>query len=65
MASIEEQFDFDSWAKALRAQLLNEQQLAVLQRMVDDKEATDLEAAAKRLDWQMSVIDPTEHLYGH
>lgn len=65
MASIGEDREFESWVTALRAGILTEEQIAVLQGMVDDGEAESLEGAAKRLDWQETVIDPTDHMYGH
>jgi hypothetical protein len=65
MASIGEDREFESWVTALRAELLTVEQIAVLQGMVDDDEAESLERAAQRLDWQETVIDPTDHMYGH
>ena len=65
MASIGEDREFESWVTALRAGILTEEQIAVLQGMVDDGEAESLEGAAQRLDWQETVIDPTDHMYGH
>jgi hypothetical protein len=32
--------------------------------MVESGEAATLEAAADRLDWQETVVDPDEHMYG-
>jgi hypothetical protein len=65
MASIGEEREFESWELALNAHILTEEQITVLQGMVDDGEADSLERAAQRLDWQESVIDPTDHMYGH
>ncbi len=65
MASIGEEREFESWVLALKAGILTEAQIVVLQNMVDDGEADSLERAAQRLDWQESVIDPTDHMYGH
>ena len=65
MASIGEEREFESWANALKADILTADQIAVLQGMVDDGEAENLERAAQRLDWQETVIDPTDHMYGH
>lgn len=65
MASIGEEREFDSWANALKAGILTADQIAVLQGIVDDGEAENLERAAQRLDWQETVIDPTDHMYGH
>lgn len=64
MASIQETREFDSWLQALQAKQLNPVQLAVLQQMVDQGQADTLARAAQLLDWQESVLDPTEHLYG-
>lgn len=65
MARIDERQEFSSWLLALQAGVLTEIQLDTLQRLIDDGKAVDLEAAARYLDWQDSVIDPTEHFYGH
>lgn len=65
MARIDEPQEFSSWLLALQAGALTEIQLGTLQQLIDDGKADDLEAAARYLDWQDSVIDPTEHLYGH
>ncbi len=65
MARIDERQEFSSWLLALQAGVLTEIQLGTLQQLIDDGKAVDLEAAARYLDWQDSVIDPTEHFYGH
>ena len=65
MASIGEDREFESWVTALKAGVLTADQVAVLQGMVDDGEAGNLEQAARRLDWQETVNDPTDHMYGH
>ena len=65
MASIDEKQEFSSWSLALQAGALTEMQVGTLQQLVDDGKADSLEEAARFLDWQDSVIDPTEHLYGH
>jgi hypothetical protein len=65
MARIDEKQEFSSWLLALQAGVLTEMQIGTLQQLVDDGKADSLEAAARFLDWQDSVIDPTEHLYGH
>ena len=65
MALIDEQREFDSWLLALQAGALTDMQIATLQQLIDDSKADTLEAAARLLDWQDSVIDPTEHFYGH
>lgn len=64
MASIGEEREFDSWLQALQEQTLSPEQIAVLQQMVDQGDAETLERAAYLLDWQESIIDPVEHLYG-
>ena len=55
---------FKSWQQALQNGLLSRDQLAVLEKMVEDGEAATIEAAAARLDWQDTVINPDEHMYG-
>lgn len=64
MASILEEREFNSWLQALQAQKLEPEQLAVLQEMVEQGQAETLDRAAQLLDWQESVLDPIEHLYG-
>ena len=64
MASIQEEREFDSWLQALHAQKLQPEQLAVLQQMIEQGQAETLERAAQLLDWQESVLDPIEHMYG-
>lgn len=64
MALIQEVQEFSSWLQALRDQALTPAQVAVLQQIVDQGKAEDLEGAAQLLDWQESVLDPIEHLYG-
>ena len=65
MASPHEKKEFESWHRALKAGTLTPDQLAVLQTMVDEGQAENLERAAQLLDWQETVIDPDEHMYGH
>jgi len=55
---------FKSWRQALAENRLTPDQLAVLGKMVEDGEADSIEAAAARLDWQDTVINPEEHMYG-
>ena len=55
---------FSSWRQALAENRLTRDQLAVLEKMVEDGEAESVEAAAARLDWQDTVIQPDEHMYG-
>ncbi|MBV7330908.1 hypothetical protein KFU94_22215 [Chloroflexi bacterium TSY] len=64
MTSQQETNDFKSWHLALTEDQLEPDQLAILQKMVDDGDAQDLEAAARLLDWQQSFIDSNEHMYG-
>ena len=64
MAFIHEQREFTSWEQALQAEILTPEQIAVLQEIVDDGEANTLARAAQLLDWQESVIDSDEHMYG-
>ena len=64
MAIPQEINEFDSWNRALSDGKLNPDQVAVLQKMVDDGESKTLKAAAQFLDWQQTVINPLEHMYG-
>ncbi len=64
MASPHERKEFQSWQRALSENQLDPEQVAVLQQMVDEGEADSLEKAAELLDWQETVIDPDEHMYG-
>lgn len=64
MASIREEREFNSWLQALHDQKLQPEQIAVLQQMIEQGQAKTLERAAQLLDWQESVLDPIEHLYG-
>jgi len=59
-----DEYQFKSWRQALAENHLTGNQLAVLQKMVEDGEAASIEAAAARLDWQDTVINPDEHMYG-
>jgi hypothetical protein len=59
-----EESQFKSWRQALAEKRLTQDQLAVLEKMVQDGEADSIEAAAARLDWQDTVINPEEHMYG-
>ena len=59
-----EEHQFKSWRQALADNRLTRDQLAVLEKMVEDGEAATIEAAAARLDWQDTVINPDEHMYG-
>ena len=59
-----DEYQFRSWRQALGENRLTRDQLAVLEKMVEDGEAGNIEAAAARLDWQDTVINPEEHMYG-
>ena len=65
MASQHEKKEFESWYRALITDVLTPKQLAVLQTMVDEGQGENLERAAQLLDWQDTVINPDEHMYGH
>ena len=65
MQPAEENRGFESWSRALQAEELEPEQIAVLQEMIDDGQAKTLKQAAEMLDWQETVIDPSEHMYGH
>lgn len=62
--TMSEEYQFKSWRQALAENRLSREQLAVLEKMVEDGEANTVEAAAARLDWQDTVINPDEHMYG-
>jgi hypothetical protein len=59
-----DEYQFKSWRQALAENRLTRDQVAVLEKMVEDGEADSIEAAAARLDWQDTVINPEEHMYG-
>jgi hypothetical protein len=59
-----EEYQFKSWRQALAENRLSREQRSVLEKMVEDGEAESVEAAAARLDWQETVINPDEHMYG-
>ena len=65
MASQHEKKEFESWYRALITDVLTPEQLAVLQTMVDEGQVANLETAAHLLNWQDTVTDPDEHMYGH
>jgi hypothetical protein len=56
--------EFNSWQRGLAEGTLTPEQMAVLKDMVDSGQVESIETAAKMLDWQESVIDPPEHMYG-
>lgn len=64
MADPHEKKAFASWHRALIENRLSLEQVALLQDMVDEGQADSLEQAAQLLDWQETVIDPDEHMYG-
>ena len=53
-----------SWRLALEQGILTREQLAVLEEMVQQGEAENIEAAASMLDWQDTIINKPEHMYG-
>ena len=55
---------FRSWQRALAEKSLSPEQLRVLEEMVEKGEVDSIETAAKMLDWQDTVINPEEHMYG-
>ena len=63
MADPNQKREFQSWHRALNENKLNPKQLG-LQEMVDAGQIKSLAEAANVLDWQKSVIDPDEHMYG-
>lgn len=65
MQPTEQNRGFESWARSLQAEELEPEQIAVLQEMINDGQAKTLKQAAEMLDWQETVIDPSEHMYGH
>ena len=55
---------FSSWQSALEQCILRPQQVAVLQTMVDERQAKTLDEAASILDLQETIIHPPEHMWG-
>ena len=53
-----------SWRLALEQGILTAEQRAVLEDMVKQGEAENIEAAASMLDWQDALINKPEHMYG-
>lgn len=53
-----------SWRVALDQEMLTSQQIAVLDEMVKEGQADSRESAASMLDWQDSIINKPEHMYG-
>ena len=64
MTNTAENQQFRSWQRALADGTLTPEQLAVLKDMVDTGQVESIDTAAKMLDWQDSVIDPPEHMWG-
>ena len=56
--------EFNSWQRGLAEGTLTPEQMTTLKDMVDSGQVESIETAAKMLDWQDSVIDPPEHMYG-
>jgi cobalamin biosynthesis protein CbiG len=55
---------FSSWQSALEQSLLEPEQIAVLQTMVEEGHAKVLDEAASILDLQETIIHPPEHMRG-
>jgi hypothetical protein len=55
---------FRSWRQALDHGQLTPEQTAVLEEMVQQGQAENLEAAASMLDWQDAIINKPDHMYG-
>jgi hypothetical protein len=55
---------FSSWQSALEQSLLEPEQVAVLQTMVDEGHVKTLDGAASILDLQETIIHPSEHMWG-
>src|SRR5688572_2128080 len=53
-----------SWRQALDQGKLTSDQIAVLEGMVQEGQAENLQAAASMLDWQDAIINKPEHMYG-
>ena len=56
--------EFSSWREALADSRLTKKQVDLLEGMVREGQADSIQAAAEMLDWQESVVDPDEHMYG-
>jgi len=59
-----EQGKITSWRQALDQGTLTPEQTAVLEDMVKEGQAENLQAAASMLDWQDAIINKAEHMYG-
>ena len=64
MDSSPEKGKITSWRQALEQGELTSQQVAVLEEMVKEGQAENLQAAASMLDWQDAIINKPEHMYG-
>jgi hypothetical protein len=53
-----------SWHQALKQGILTKEQLSLLEEMVQQGEAENIDAAASMLDWQDAIINKPEHMYG-
>jgi hypothetical protein len=53
-----------SWRQALDHGSLTPEQTAMLEEMVKEGQAENLQAAASMLDWQDAIINKPEHMYG-
>lgn len=60
----QDQRPIQSWHQALVQGILTKEQLAVLEDMVKQGEAENIDAAASMLDWQDAIINKPEHMYG-
>ena len=58
------QEQFKSWEHALAENRLTPEQMKVLQDMVGKENVDSIQTAAKMLDWQDSIINKDEHMYG-
>ena len=56
---------FGNWHRSLRENRLTPEQMTVLEKLVEEGTTKTLEQAASLLDFQDSVIDRDEHMYGN
>ena len=64
MDDAQDQGKITSWRQALDNGTLTSQQIAVLEEMVKEGQAENVQAAASMLDWQDAIINKPEHMYG-
>ena len=64
MTDQSEHHHFINWQRGLAENTLTPEQLMTLQDMVTSGQAGRVQNAAAILDWQDSIIDPEEHMYG-